>query len=134
MSFAILYKGKRSLINCFSPAETGGSLTVKNITNELVDVAEWEPVGVYLGISAARLAEIRASRMNNAPLCKISMADTWLRGHVDASWEKLAQALDSSGNSDQAARVRENYGVFCACFLRCHKCIPNGLGRCVINN
>ena len=83
---------------------------MKNITNELVDVPEWEPVGVFLGISSARLAEIRASRMNNGPLCKISMADTWLRGHVDACWEKLAEALESSGNADPAERVRDRYG------------------------
>ena len=89
----------------------GGNLDVKNITNELVDVAEWEPVGINLGLSAAKLAEIKASRMNNAPLCKISMADAWLRSDLDATWEKLAVALDKSGNDKQAERIRTNYGV-----------------------
>ena len=74
---------------------------MRNITNELVDVAEWEPVGLNLGLSAAKLAEIKSSRMNNAPLCKISMADAWLRSDVHATWEKLAEALESSGNQTQ---------------------------------
>ena len=90
----------------------GGSLTVRNITNELVDVAEWEPVGLNLGLSAAKLAEIKSSRMNNAPLCKISMADAWLRSDVYATWEKLAEALDSSGNKTQAENIRDKYGKF----------------------
>jgi hypothetical protein len=86
---------------------------VRNITNELVDVMEWEPVGVVLGISATKLHEIRANRMNNGPLCKISMADTWLRSDVNASWEKLADALDATNNSIQADAIRNNvnYGI-----------------------
>ena len=84
---------------------------MRNITNELVDVLDWETVGLELGISATKLHEIRANRMNNGPLCKISMADTWLRSSVDASWEKLAEALDNTGNSAQAEAIRNKYGV-----------------------
>ena len=76
-----------------------------------MDVPEWEPVGVNLGISATKLSEIKANRMNNGPLCKISMADTWLRSDVNATWEKLAQALESTGNKEQAERIRNQYGM-----------------------
>ena len=88
----------------------GGSLTVRNITNELVDVLGWEQVGIELGMSETKLREIAANRMNNGPLCKISMADTWLRSNVDASWEKLAEALDTTGNKEQAEAIRNKYG------------------------
>ena len=81
---------------------------MRNITNELVEVADWESVGVKLGVSSTKLHEIRANRMNNGPLCKISMADTWLRSDVDASWDKLADALDETGNSKQADHIRNN--------------------------
>ena len=84
---------------------------MRNITNELVDVIDWELVGVELGISATKLHEIRANRMNNGPLCKISMADTWLRSDVNASWEKLADALDETNNSIQAEAIRNKYGI-----------------------
>ena len=84
---------------------------MRNITNELVDVLEWEPVGIALGISATKLHEIRANRMNNGPLCKISMADTWLRSDVNATWEKLANALDDTNNSVQADAIRNKYGT-----------------------
>ena len=83
---------------------------MRNITNELVDVLEWESVGIALGISATKLHEIRANRMNNGPLCKISMADTWLRSDVNATWEKLAKALDDTNNSVQADAIRNKYG------------------------
>ena len=79
----------------------------------LADVADWEPVGLELGISSTRLQEIRANRMNQGSLCKISMADTWLRSDVNASWEKLANALDATRNSTQADLVRSTYGEFC---------------------
>ena len=84
---------------------------MRNITNELVDVLEWEPVGIELGISATKLHEIRANRMNNGPLCKISMADTWLRSDVNATWEKLAKALDDTNNLVQADAIRNKYGT-----------------------
>jgi hypothetical protein len=84
---------------------------VRNITNELVDVIDWESVGLELNISATKLHEIRANRMNNGPLCKISMADTWLRSDVNASWEKLADALDATNNSAQADAIRNKYGI-----------------------
>ena len=84
---------------------------MRNITNELVDVLEWEPVGIELGISATKLHEIRANRMNNGPLCKISMADTWLRSDVNATWEELANALEKTGNGEQAERIRNQYGT-----------------------
>ena len=82
---------------------------MRNITNELVDVAEWESVGIALGVSSTKLHEIRANRMNNGPLCKISMADTWLRSDVNASWEKLADALKKTGNDTQAEQVYQEY-------------------------
>lgn len=85
---------------------------MRNITNELVDVIDWESVGLELGISATKLHEIRANRMNNGPLCKISMADTWLRSDVNASWEKLADALDETNNSVQADAIRNKYGMY----------------------
>ena len=107
--------------NVLSPS--GGSLTVRNITNELVDIADWESVGVELGVSATKLSEIRANRMNNGPLCKISMADTWLRSDVNASWEKLADALDRTKNTPQAEHIRNNdlyYGVFVVVYRLWH--------------
>ena len=75
----------------------------------LANVSQWEPVGVHLGISAAKLDEIKTTRMMNPALCKISMADAWLRRDVNASWEKLAKALESTGNDTQAQHIRDNY-------------------------
>lgn len=85
---------------------------MRNITNELVDVIDWESVGLVLDISSTKLHEIRANRMNNGALCKISMADTWLRSDVNASWEKLADALDKTNNSIQAETIRNKYGKY----------------------
>lgn len=84
-------------------------MTVRNITNELVAVENWEVVGVNLGISHIKLSEIRSSRGGNGPLCKISMADTWLRSDIDASWEKLVKALEDTGNEVPAENIRTTY-------------------------
>ena len=83
-----------------------------NITKELVEVLDWESVGLELGISYTKLQEIQANRMNNGALCKISMADTWLRSDMNASWEKLADALDETGNSRLANTIRNKYGKY----------------------
>ena len=80
-------------------------LDVRNITNLLVDVEDWESVGLELGISETKLSEIRYNRANNANLCKISMVDTWLRIDPEASWEKLAAALEKTGNNVQSQRI-----------------------------
>ena len=84
-------------------------LDVRNITNILVDVEDWESVGLELGISAAKLNEIRTNRANNAALCNISMADTWLRRDTEASWEKLEAALEKTGNDLQTGILRRAY-------------------------
>ena len=82
-----------------------GKLDVRNITHVLEDVDDWESVGLELGISATKLSEIRTNRSNNGALCKISMADTWLRRDTDASWEKLAAALEKTKNNAQAEKI-----------------------------
>ena len=91
----------------FLSAET--TLTLRNLATELQEVVDWYRVGLSLGIKSYQLEEIRINRMGDAMHCKLSMLDSWLRGDVEASWSKLAGALEESNHSFIADRIREKY-------------------------
>ena len=94
------------LIAFLSPETT---LTLRNLATELQEVVDWYRVGLSLGIKSYQLEEIRINRMGDAMHCKLSMLDSWLRGDVEASWNKLAGALEESNHSFIADRIREKY-------------------------
>lgn len=66
---------------------------MKNITNVLVEVGQWEQLGINLGIKQYKLNEIERSKRGDVPLCKIALIDLWQRTDIHANWEKLAEAL-----------------------------------------
>ena len=94
------------LVAFLSPETT---LTLRNLASELQEVVDWYRVGLSLGIKSYQLEEIRINRMGDAMHCKLSMLDSWLRGDVEASWSKLAGALEESNHSFIADRIREKY-------------------------
>ncbi len=84
---------------------------MKNLTSALVDVVDWKILGVNLGVKHFRLAEIERNHMGNSAYCKLSMLDAWQRSDLEASWEKLAGALEEMGEDKIAERVLEQYGA-----------------------
>ena len=75
------------------------TLDVRNILNVLHDPdtdfsdADWELLGQQL-IRGSLLRTIRADRNGDPSLCLIDTVSTWLQTDPEASWEKLAQAIE----------------------------------------
>ena len=88
---------------------TGQTLTLRNITLALREVTDWYKVGVALEMKTHKLDEIRVNRMNDVQQCKFSLIDHWLRTDLEASWTKLASALDEVGEHTSAKHIRTKH-------------------------
>ena len=82
---------------------------MRNIVLALREVTNWHSVGVALEIKPYKLEEIRLNRMNDVQQCKFSLIDHWLRTDLEASWRKLASALDEAGEHTSANKIRAKY-------------------------
>ena len=82
---------------------------MRNIVLALREVTNWRSVGVALEIKPYKLEEIRLNRLNDVQQCKFSLIDHWLRTDLEASWRKLASALDEAGEHTSADRIRAKY-------------------------
>lgn len=81
-------------------------LDMRNLTNQLVEVVRWYELGVALGIPAHKLDSTDQNYRGDSNRCKMGMLDIWLRTDLNASWEKLADALVAQGYDKVADKVR----------------------------
>ena len=86
-------------------------MNVNTLTSILKDVsAEWEKLGLELGVKWSKIKQIARSRNHADPqLCMADLLDCWLRSGCDASWEKVASALDEIEIRDVALMIRKTY-------------------------
>ena len=85
-------------------------LNLKNLTNALREIPDWEMLGCKLGIKEYKIREIAADRSHRNPhLCKKDLLDHWLRSNVEASWEQVAAALDDMDENATACGIRTAY-------------------------
>ena len=82
---------------------------MRNIVRAIREVLNWSDVGTALGVKPYKLEEIRINRRGEVQECKFSLIDHWLRTDVDASWEKLASALDEANQDICAGQIRRQY-------------------------
>lgn len=96
-------------------------MSVNNLISLLKDVsAEWERVGLELGVKWSKIKQIAKSRNHADPqLCMADLLDYWLRNDRDVSWEKVASALDEIEIRDVALKIRKTY------------CSPGKLYMCI---
>lgn len=85
------------------------SLTVKNLSNVLVEVLEWHQLGVNLDLKHYKLNEIAKNKMGDAAACRLAFIDLWLRTDVNASWEKLVEALEKMGEHRTIERIKAEF-------------------------
>lgn len=82
----------------------------KNLTNALVKVTKrWDDLGIELGVAQCDLDNIERSKMGDVSRCKLGLIDKWLSTDLHATWEKLAQALQTIGEPIIAAEIRAAY-------------------------
>ena len=95
---------------------TAKKLNERNVLNVLHDAkiadADWELIGAQL-IDRTALRTIRANRPGEASLCMIDTISQWLKTDLQASWEKLAEAVERVAVCGEATAVavRWNAGI-----------------------
>lgn len=72
-------------------------LTLREVENELREVAEWHQLGVQLGLTPGTLKTIENDHPRDAQRCKTEVLHFWLQNVGYVSWEKLAGALEAMG-------------------------------------
>ena len=83
---------------------------IKNIITALKDViAEWHDLGIHLGLPESILKLIGSSPDIEGRLRM--MVSKWLDYDPEASWDKLANALNAMGKNTIAANIRSKYYV-----------------------
>ena len=75
-------------------------LNIRNLTNALKDVSNWEMLGIQLGVELAQIRQISSKNP------KIDLLDLWLKNDPEHSWEKVAGALDEMGMRNVAREIR----------------------------
>ena len=86
-------------------------LNVNNLIKALNEVfSDWETLGIRLDVKWTKIREIAKSRSHREPhLCLADLMDFWLGSDVDASWERVAMALEEMDKQDLARRIRSVY-------------------------
>ena len=69
----------------------------------------WEEIGTELNILSADIKKIERNNRGNVNLCTLGLIDHWLSTDIEATWEKLAQALENLNDNKTAADIREKY-------------------------
>ena len=92
---------------CTEGRPQDGELSVRNVTGALREVSDWEALGVRLGVGVAKMREIGRSRNYRDPhLCLADLVAHWLGSDVEASWERVASALEEMGWQVEARDIR----------------------------
>ena len=64
------------------------------LVRELSKVSEWDVLGINLGLDESEIKEIECGHQNITRR-RIMMLGKWMKKNVDASWEKVIEALKS---------------------------------------
>ena len=89
------------------PSDSDLKLELKDVVLAVKEVAEWYDLGLQLGLSDATLALI--AQHPNYEGHRRMMLSKWLQSDTEASWEKLAAALDAIDKRVVAANIRRQF-------------------------
>ena len=75
--------------------------------------ADWEDVGLFLGLGLGRLDIIKADNPSDCQKCFREMIKVWFKQQVDPppSWSAMVEALDVLGHNSLAQNLREKYQI-----------------------
>ena len=92
-------------------------LNERNILNVLHKAdfsdADWDFLGQELKIKRANLSTIKANHFGQTENCMVDTITQWLRTDLEASWERLAEAVAELQQYGEATanKVREKAGI-----------------------
>ena len=78
------------------------------LVRELSQVVHWDVLGTYLGLEESEITEIERDHQSNARR-RIVMLAKWMEKDVDASWEKVIEALKSMSQTGLARKLEKKY-------------------------
>ena len=81
---------------------------LKDVVLVLNDVTEWYRLGLQLGLPVHMLDAIKALRLS-VQNSMLDMVHRWLSYDPEASWEKLAKALDAIAERVVAENIRRQF-------------------------
>ena len=88
------------------PTET--PLTLQNIDKILIEVVDWHTLGIKLGLQVHTLKAIRIDyNVYGTHRQRQEMITTWLKSDIEASWDKLHNAI-----KEMEKHVAANRGMF----------------------
>ena len=82
---------------------------LRELLDELHTVVEWKILAVYFGLEEHDIATIQERHPRNPQHCKIDVFSRWLRRDLNASWEKVAKALEFISERVLANNIRQRY-------------------------
>ena len=91
-------------------------LNVNNLVKKLsgFDSSKWRGLGLQVDVPHSQLSTIATNVAGRADAQKealISTVDYWLRNDTNASWEKLATAVEKCDHTVLANKIRKSVGI-----------------------
>ena len=89
-------------------ADTAKHLELKDLVLAVKDVADWYGLGLQLSLPEYMLNIIKAERLPVEESMR-EMLSKWLDYDPEASWEKMASALEAMGKKAVAENIRRQF-------------------------
>ena len=80
------------------------------IMMELLEVSDWELLGIYLGVSPSTLHNVKRENTRVESM-KYNMLAEWLKSTPEASWKDVVSALTVMKEICVAKIIKEKYNV-----------------------
>ena len=80
------------------------------LVRELGQVPQWDILGIYLGLSESEIQVIERDHHDTARR-RIVMLNKWMEKDVNASWEKVIEALECLSQIRLANQLKEKYST-----------------------
>jgi len=95
---------------CHPPFHAESTLSVPNISRELVSVSDWYLLGIKLGLQPHDLRKIQQSHPSaNCERWKVEVIDLWLRNSLGSSWKDVVDAVNQMGEHAVARKIQLKY-------------------------
>ena len=93
---------------CYTTYHTGDIQSAKELLDELWEVTDWMPFGLYLGLAATTLKQIQKEQQTTER-CRREMLLTW-RKEQTPTWLKVIQALVKIKRFHLAVKIASKHG------------------------
>ena len=85
-------------------------ISLKQILRDTKEVRDWFFLGIHLDIPTSVLKQIEEDYIVDPLRCKTEVIEIWLHNDPEATWSKLAHALeDMGGHAKVVETLRANY-------------------------